>query len=157
MKLSNGDKAPDFSIFDTEKRQVNLTDYKGKNVVLLFFPFAFTSVCTTELCGIRDDISYYNGLNAVVFGISVDAPFSLKKFKEEQNLGFEILSDFNKEVSSIYGTIYDTFTNMNLRGVSKRSAFVIDKEGIIRYAEVLEDASHIPDIKKIKEILKDIS
>lgn len=154
MKLEIGQKAPSFTLLDTDKNEIKLEDYKGKNVVLLFFPLAFTSTCTAELCATRDDISTYNNANAQVFGISVDSRFTLAKFKEEQKLNFPLLSDFNKEASTAYGSIYETFIGMN--GVSKRSAFVIGKDGIVRYAEVLEDASKVPDFVAIKKTLSEI-
>src|SRR5699024_5871798 len=128
-------KAPDFALYSNEKKLVKLSDQKGKNVVLLFFPFAFTSTCTKELCSIRDNYNIYDELNAQVYGISVDSPHTLNRFKQDQNLNFPLLSDFNKEASKEYGSLYDTFA-LDLKGVSKRSAFVIDKDGIVRYAEV---------------------
>src|ERR1044072_4459267 len=136
MSPEVGSKAPDFKLFNTEKKEISLSDQKGKNVVLLFFPLAFTSTCTAELCSIRDNYAMYNQLNAVVFGISGDSLFSLAKFKEEQKLNFDLLSDFNKDVSIAYNSLYELFS-YGMKGVSKRSAFVIDKEGIIRYAEIL--------------------
>jgi len=150
--LTVGDKAPDFTLFNTGKQAITLSELKGQNVVLLFFPLAFTSTCTAELCGVRDDISNYAKLNASVFGISVDSPFSLGKFKEEQGLNFDLLSDFNKTVSAEYGSLYDSFV-LGMNGVSKRSAFVVDKEGVIRYAEVLESAGDIPNLEAVKQVL----
>jgi peroxiredoxin len=147
--------APDFSLFNTEKKKITLSELKGKNVVLLFFPLAFTSTCTAELCSMRDNLATYNGLNAEVFGISVDSLFSLGKFKEEQKLNFDLLSDFNKTASKDYKTIYDTFV-CEMRGVSKRSAFVIDKKGVLKYIEVLENAGEIPNFEAILRVLKDI-
>lgn len=151
MKIEIGQKAPAFVLSDSAKNAVKLEDYKGKNVLLLFFPLAFTGVCTAELCSLRDDIASYNNANAQVFGISVDSLFTLAKFKEEQKLNFPLLSDFNKEVSAAYGAIYEDFLGM--KGVSKRSAFVIDKDGVVRYAEVLEKASDLPNFVAIKEAL----
>ena len=151
MEIQVGQKAPGFTLIDSDKNEVKLKNYKGKNVVLLFFPLAFTSTCTAELCVTRDDIATYNNANAQVFGISVDSRFVLAKYKEEQKLNFPLLSDFNKEVSTAYDCLYSSFIGMN--GVSKRSAFVIDKEGIVRYAEVLENASEIPNFPAIKEVL----
>jgi peroxiredoxin len=139
MKIEVGQKAPAFSLFDSEKNKINLEDSKGKNVLLLFYPLAFTSVCTKELCNVRDNISFFNSANAQVFGISVDSIFTLAKFKDDQHLNFPLLSDFNKDVSAAYGSLYETF-GFDMKGVSKRSAFVIDKDGIIKYAEVLENA-----------------
>lgn len=119
----------------------------------MFFPLAFTSTCTAELCGVRDDISNYAKLDAEVLAISVDSIFTLGKFKEEQGLNFQLLSDFNKEVSAAYGSLYDSFV-LEMKGVSKRSAFLIDRQGKVRYAEVLEKASDIPNLEAIKDILK---
>jgi len=150
--LQPGDKAPDFNLFNTDKKEVALSDFQGKNLVILFFPMAFTSVCTAELCEMRDNIATYSNLNAAVVGISVDSPFTLAKFREEENLPFDLLSDFNKEVSQAYGSLYETFV-FNLKGVSKRSAFVIDGEGTIRYAEVLENAGKVPNFEAVKEAL----
>ena len=151
MKIEIGQKAPAFILLDTEKNEVKLENYKGKNVLLLFFPLAFTGTCTAELCAMRDDIASYNNANAQVFGISVDSRFVLAKFKEEQKLNFPLLSDFNKDASTAYGVLYEDFIGM--KGVSKRSAFVIDKDGIVRYAEVLEKASDLPNFTAIKEVL----
>ena len=156
MSIQIGQQAPDFSLRDNQKNKVTLSEQKGKNVVLLFFPVAFTSTCTKELCSVRDNIVFYNNTNAQVYGISVDALFSLDKFKEEQQLNFPLLSDFNKEASRAYECIYEDWYN-DMKGVSKRSAFVIDKEGIVRYAEVLENASDVPNFEAIQECLKGLN
>jgi peroxiredoxin len=153
MKIQVGQPAPLFTLTDTEKKPVSLADYKGKNVVLLFFPLAFTGTCTAELCAMRDDIASYNNMDAQVLAISVDSLFVLAKFKAEQNFNFPLLSDFNKNVSQAYGCLYETFIH-DMKGVSKRSAFVIDKEGIVRYAEVLEKATDLPNFNAIKETLE---
>jgi peroxiredoxin len=155
MSITVGQKAPDFKLPDTEKVFHTLSENKGKNVLLLFFPFAFTGTCTKELCGVRDDIARYGSANAVVFGISIDTPFSLKKYKEEQNLNFDLLSDFNKEAITAYDTAYAEFS-VGLKGVAKRSAFLIDKEGIVRYAEVLEVATDIPNFEAINKALAEL-
>jgi len=156
MKIEKGQVAPGFELFDSDKNKVNLADFKGKNVLLLFFPLAFTSVCTAELCSVRDNLARYNELNAEVFGISVDSLQTLKRFKQDQGLNFRLLSDFNKDVSRAYDTIYEMF-GYNMKGVSKRSAFVIDKEGIIQYAEVLENASLVPDFDAINKTLEQLN
>ncbi|HSN61885.1 MAG TPA: redoxin domain-containing protein, partial [Ferruginibacter sp.] len=128
MALSVGQKAPEFSLYNSEKAKVNLSDYAGnKNVLLLFFPQAFTGVCTKELCSVRDGINKYHNNNTEVLGLSVDSVFTLGKFKEVQQYNFSLLSDFNKEVSNLYEAIHDSFTDMGMKGVSKRSAFIIDK------------------------------
>ena len=150
MAIQIGQKAPDFSLFDSDKNKINLDSFKGnKNVLLLFFPMAFTGVCTKELCSVRDDISKYENNHAQVIGISVDSVFTLAKFKQEQQINFPLVSDFNKEVSAQFYSIYDSFTDMGMKGVSKRSAFIIDKEGVIQYAEVLESAGDLPDFDAI--------
>jgi glutaredoxin-dependent peroxiredoxin len=155
MTLKKGDKAPDFKLFDTNKEWISLSDLKDKNVLLLFFPLAFTSVCTKELCGVRDNLAFYNNTEAMVLGISVDSNATLAKFKEEQQLNFTLLSDFNKEASLAYDVLYENFGWM--KGVSKRSAFVIDKQGFIQYAEVLENAGEVPDFEGINKVLEHLN
>ena len=157
MSISIGTQAPDFTLFDSDKQPVTLSSQKGKNIVLLFFPLAFTGVCTAELCNIRDNIAVYNNTDAVVFGISVDSLFTLDKFKKEQNLNFQLLSDFNKDASKAYDTLYETFPAFGMQGVSKRSAFVIDKEGVIKYAEVTATPADLPNFTAIQEILKTLN
>jgi peroxiredoxin len=151
-----GQPAPAFTLYNSDKQKVSLGDFAGKNVLLLFFPQAFTGTCTKELCSTRDNIALYNQANAQVLGISVDSVFTLAKYKEDQNLNFPLLSDFNKTVSTTYGALYDDFV-FDMRGVSKRSAFVVDKQGIIRYAEVLETATDLPDFEAIKKTLENIN
>lgn len=153
--LKPGDEAPDFTLYNTEKKPVSLHDYKGKNVVLLFFPLAFSGTCTKELCSMRDSLHDFTGLNAEVLAISIDSVFVLAKFKEIEKLNFELLSDFNREVSQAYGALYSEFI-LEMRGVAKRSAFVVDKDGIIRYAEVLEKSSDLPDMEAIQTALKEL-
>ena len=152
MKIEIGQQAPDFTLYDTTKTKISLSELKGNNVLLLFFPQAFTSVCTKELCSVRDNIGLYNKANAKVLGISVDSVFTLAKFKEAQQYNFPLLSDFNKEVSASYGSLYDHWI-LDMKGVSKRSAFVIDKQCVIRYAEVLENASDEPSFSNIENAL----
>ena len=155
MALQIGDKAPDFKLYNSDKQEVSLSDYKGKNVVVLFFPLAFTGTCTTELCEMRDNISIYSNLNAEILAISVDSLFTLEKYKAEQKLPFNLLSDFNKETSSAYGSLYENFV-LGMKGVSKRSAFVVDSEGTIQYAEVLESAGDLPNFKAVQGALKSL-
>ncbi len=150
--LTPGQSAPSFSLYNTEKQLVSLGDFAGKNLIMLFFPMAFTSTCTAELCQMRDDIATYAGMNAEVVGISVDSPYTLAKFRDEQRLPFDLLSDFNKEASRAYDTIYETYS-LGLKGVSKRSAFVIDGQGIVRYAEVLDNAKDVPNFTNIQTTL----
>jgi peroxiredoxin len=152
MSITLGQQAPNFTLRDTEKNEVSLSQYAGKKVVLVFFPLAFTGVCTTELCSLRDSIATYNQLNAEVIGISVDSLFTLDKFKKEQSLNFTLLSDFNKDVSTAYGCLYENFV-LDMKGVSKRSAFVIDAQGAVQYAEVLESAGDLPNFEAIQACL----
>jgi peroxiredoxin len=156
MALKVGDIAPEIKLFSSEKNEVSLSDYRGKNVLILFFPLAFTKVCTAELCEMRDNLSLYNNLNADIIAISVDTPQTLAKFKELENYNFTLLSDFNKQASTDYGCIYENFV-MNMKGVSKRSAFIIDKNGVIQYAEVLENAGEVPNFNIIKETLQKLN
>jgi peroxiredoxin len=156
MAVHIGDKANDFTLRNHKGEDVQLSANLDQNVLLLFFPFAFTGVCTTELCMTRDNLSFYNNVHAKVYGISVDSQFTLAKFAETNNLNFPLLSDFNKQVSKEYGSIYDSFIGY-YDGVSKRSAFVIDKTGTIRYAEVLESAGDLPNFEAINKVLQELS
>jgi peroxiredoxin len=152
MAINIGDQAPSFKLYSSENKEVALQDYSGQPVLILFFPFAFAGVCTTELCGVRDNIASYDKMNTAVLGISVDSPFTLAKFKEDQGLNFPLLSDFGKTTCASYESIYEEFV-MGLKGVAKRSAFVVDKDGEIRYAEILEDAGQVPNFVAINEVL----
>lgn len=152
MSLKIGDKAPAFKLIDSDKKEVSLSDFAGKNLIVHFFPAAFTGVCTTQLCTVRDAIGMYHNDTCDVVAISVDLPFTLGKFKELQNLNFTLLSDFNKEASRSYGAIYEDWI-LGLKGVSKRAAFVLDKEGTIKYAEVLENAGELPNFEAINQTL----
>ena len=153
MALQVGDPAPQFTMVSSEKKEVSLSDFKGRKVVVHFFPFAFTSTCTTQLCEMRDNFGYYEGLNAQIIAISVDSPHTLAKFKEVYEYQFLLLSDFNKEVSPKYDAFYEVFS-LGLKGVSKRAAFVIDGDQNIIYAEVLENAKELPDFNAIAEAVK---
>ena len=156
IMIKIGDKAPNFTLRASDKSEVSLEDFKGKNIVLLFFPLAFTGVCTTELCTMRDDIGSYEGLDAQILAVSVDSLFVLDKFKEAEKLNFPMLSDFNKTVSRAYGALYEDFV-LDMKGVSKRSAFVIDKEGVVQYAEVLESAGDLPNFEAVKNTLSQLN
>lgn len=155
MALQIGNNAPDFTLPSSDRSKVSLSAYRGKNVVLLFFPFAFTGVCTKELCEMRDNLSLYESLDAEILAISVDAPATLAAFKEAQQYNFNLLSDFNKQVSIQYDVLYPVFAG-GLKGVSKRAAFVIDGSGKIRYAEILENAGEVPNFAAIQQLLQTI-
>ncbi|MCB0689940.1 MAG: peroxiredoxin [Saprospiraceae bacterium] len=152
MEVNVGERAPHFSLRAHDKSEVSLNDYHGKNVVLLFFPLAFSSVCTKELCAMRDELSDYNHLNTEVIAISVDSLYTLRKFKEDYGYNFQLLSDFNKEVSRSFGVLHEEF-GLGMRGVAKRSVFIIDKEGIIRHKQIKENPAEMPDFRQVLETL----
>ena len=156
MTLEIGNTAPNFTLKTKTAdglKDVTLGEHLGEsNVVLLFFPFAFTSVCTEETCSVRDDISSYNDLNAQVYGISVDSPFAQEIMAQKENLNFPLLSDFNKDVSKSYGVLYEDF--IGFAGVSKRAAFVVSKSGVILHAWSSDDPKQLPDFGAIKDALK---
>lgn len=156
MSLRIGDKAPDFSLYSSEKELIPLHDFQGKNVVLLFFPVAFTSTCTKEMCETRDDIAIYDDLNTEVLGISIDTVHALARFKAENDLNFRLLSDFNKEVIRAYDVMYEEY-GYGMKGVAKRAVYVIDGEGIIRHIEVLEKAGQMPDMEAMKEAIRGLA
>ena len=157
MKIEIGTKAPAFTLFDTSKNKVSLEDFANKNLLILFFPLAFTGVCTKELCSIRDNIATYNNTNAAVVGISVDSVFTLEKFKQEQNINFPLLSDFNKEISAKYDVLYEIFPALEMRGVSKRAAFIVDKNQTIQYAEICATPGDLPNFSAIEAVLKNLN
>jgi peroxiredoxin len=144
--------APDFTLYNTQKEQISLSALKGQKVILLFIPAAFSSTCTREFCLVRDELTYYNDLNAKVFGISTDSVWSLEAYKKEQRLNFELLSDYNKEVCRLYDVLNEEFA-FGMKGVAKRSAFVIDEDGIIRYEEIVTVRDTLPDFDKIKSVI----
>lgn len=154
MTLDLGSEAPGFTLQNTEGKKVSLGDFSGKRVLLLFFPVAFSGTCTEELCRTRDNMKLFESLDAEVIALSVDSFFALREFKKANNLNFTLLSDFNKKVSQDYDVLYEDFYGM--KGVSKRSAFVVDTQGRIRYAEVLEDADQLPDFNAIQQVLQEL-
>jgi peroxiredoxin len=151
MATDVGSKAPDFTLTNQDRQPVTLSEQKGHPVVLAFFPAAFSGVCTKELCTFRDSLASLNKARAQVYGISVDTFFSLKAFQEQQKLNFPLLSDFNKQVIREYGVFNEDM--IGLKGIAKRAVFVIDKDGVIRHREVLEDARNGPNYGKVQEVL----
>jgi peroxiredoxin len=147
MPVAVGSRAPDFTLMNQDREAVTLSALRGRPVVLAFFPAAFSSVCTRELCTFRDSLSKLNRANAQVFGISVDTFFTLKAFQTDQQLTFPLLSDFNKEVIRDYGVFNEDM--IGLKGIARRAVFVLDKEGVVRHAQVLEDARNEPDYEKV--------
>lgn len=161
MAIQIGHPAPDFALKQKTAdgiKTVKLSDFRGQTVVLLFFPMAFTDVCTNEMCTISSMYDQYAQLNAAVLGISVDSPFAQAAWAQQNNITIPLLSDFNREACKAYGAYYENFFPgvLDFKGVAKRSAFVIDKEGIVRYAEVLEDATQLPNFERIREVVEDL-
>jgi peroxiredoxin len=148
-----GNKAPDFYLFDTDRKERSLIEFKGKKVVLAFFPGAFTGPCTKEMCTFRDSMANLNNLNAQVIGVSVDAPFSNKAFSDAHKLNFPILSDYTRNVSEIYGGVYNDFIGLKGYSASKRSVFVIDQTGIVKYKWISDDPGKEPPYEEITNIL----
>jgi glutaredoxin-dependent peroxiredoxin len=146
MSLDVGSQAPDFTLTNQERQPVTLSAQRGRPVVLAFFPAAFSSVCTKELCTFRDSLARLNAANAQVYGISVDTFFTLKAFADQQGLTFPLLSDFNKQAIRDFGVFNEDM--IGLKGIAKRAVFVIDKDGIVRHKEVLDDARNEPDYGK---------
>jgi peroxiredoxin len=155
MALEVGKQAPDFTLKSNKMQDVKLSELRGSKVLLLFVPLAFTGVCTKELCGMRDALKEYEGLECKVFGLSTDSPFALDAWAKEQGYQFPLLSDYNRETAREYGALYEDL--MGFKGVCKRSAFVIDRQGIVRYAEVLADARNLPNFEAIKDCLRQVS
>ena len=155
MALATGTKAPDFTLKTKNAeglQDVTLSDNFGKKkTVLLFFPLAFTSVFMQEMCDVSAGIAAYNDLNATVYGISIDSPFAQEQMAKVDKLQFPLLSDFNKEVSEAYDVLYADL--LGFKGVSKRSAFVIDETGVILYSESSEDPHDLPNFDAIKAAL----
>ena len=148
MSADVGTPAPDFTLMNQDRQPVTLSAERGHPVVLAFFPAAFSSVCTKELCTFRDSLASLNDAGAQVYGISVDTFFALKAFHDSQKLNFPLLSDFNKEVIRDYGVVNPDM--VGLKGIAKRSVFVLDREGVVRHREVLDDARNEPDYGKVK-------
>jgi peroxiredoxin len=151
MSLDVGSKAPDFTLNDQDRQPVTLTALQGRPVVLAFFPAAFSSVCAQEMCTFRDSLARLNQAQAHVLGISVDTFFALKAFQVQQALTFPLLSDFNKQVIRDYDVFNEDM--IGLKGIAKRAVFVIDKAGVVRYREVLDDARNEPAYERVFEAL----
>ena len=157
MSVKVGEKAPEFRALDSALKEKKLSDYKGHKTVLAFFPGAFTSVCTKEMCTFRDSMSAFNGLDAKVVGISVDQPFSLAEFAKQNKLNFDLISDADREISKKYESLHENFINIHGLTASKRSVFVLDKDGVVRYAWVSEDPGKEPDYEAVKKELSKIN
>ena len=163
MSLAVGTKAPDFALPTKTAdgpKQIKLSDNLGKkNTLLLFFPMAFTGTCTTEMCEVSGGLSAYSGMNAAVYGISGDNPFAQEAWAQKEKITVPLLSDYEHKVAKAYDVMYDSFLpqlNLGMAGVPKRSAFVIDKNGVIQYVESNDDAKQLPNFDKIKAKLAEL-
>ena len=162
MALAVGTKAPDFSLPTKTAdgpKQIKLSDSFGKqNTLLLFFPMAFTGVCTTEMCSLGPELPNYAGMNATIYGISGDNPFAQEAWAKKENISVTLLSDYEHKVAKQYDVAYDAFLppNLGMSGVAKRSAFIVDREGVIQYAESNDDARELPNFEKIKAKLAEM-
>ena len=156
MGITVGDQAPDFTLKSKsgdDMNDISLSDYRDqKNVVILFFPLAYTGVCTDEMCSVSGGLADYDALDAQVLGISVDSPFAQEAWAEKEGITIPLLSDFNKEVSAAYGSQFEDL--IGFKGVAKRSAFVVDKSGVVRFASVSDDPTELPDFDAIKACLR---
>jgi len=151
MAIKVGEAAPDATVFKYPREPVRLSEWRGRKHVLLFFPLAFSSTCTTEMCTMAEDYSSYQQLGVEVIGLSVDSPYVNQKFAESCNARFPILSDFNKEAAKAYEVLRPALGE--LRGVSERAAFVVDANGIVRYAWVGENPGLLPDFEVIRGVV----
>jgi peroxiredoxin len=148
MSADVGSKAPDFTLSNQDRQPVTLSSMAGKTVVLAFFPAAFTSVCQKELCHFRDQLAAFNSVNATVFGISVDTPFTLKEFARQNTLNFELLSDFNKDAIQKFDVVNPDMGG--LKGIARRAVVVVDGQGVIRYREITPTPGDEPQYDKVK-------
>jgi peroxiredoxin len=163
MSIQAGDQAPDFNLVtltEAGPQTVQLSDLVAKsNTVLLFVPMAFTGVCTEEFCSITSELSVYSDLNAQVIGISGDNPFAQQAWADKEGIGITLLSDYEHEAAKAYGVAYESFLpekNLIMGGVPKRSAFVIDQQGVVQYAEVNDSPGDLPDFEAIQNCLKSL-
>jgi len=156
-KVNVGEKAPDFTLPDTDRKLRKLSEFRGKKLVLAFFPGAFTSVCTKEMCAFRDSLTRLSDLKAQVVGVSVNDPFSNKGFAERNLLTFPLLSDYNREVIRLFGIELTDFAGLKGYSVAKRSVFILDKDGVVRYRWVSEDPGAEPNYREIENALSQIT
>jgi peroxiredoxin len=153
MALAVGAKAPSFTLFDTERKPRSLSEFLGKKILLAFYPGAFTAPCTREMCAFRDALSNFNSMNAQVVAISVDAPFANKAFADQNKLNFPVLSDYTREVSKQYGGLNEDFAGLKGYSVAKRSVFLLDPKGEVKYAWITEVPGVEPNYDEVKKAL----
>ena len=154
MPVAVGQKAPNFTLHDTNKQPISLSDFAGKKIVLLFYPAAFSGVCDKEMCSFRDSIAHYSNLNAQVLGISVDGPWANKAFAEKNSVQFPLLSDYTRYVSAQYGGLVSGFGGLPGFDVAQRAVYVIDTSGKVTYAWVAEKPGIEPNYDEVKAAVK---
>jgi peroxiredoxin len=154
MAVEVGQPAPDFTLYDTDRKQRRLSEFKGKNVVLAFFPGAFTGVCTTEACALRDRMDQFNSMNAQVIGISVDPPFAQKVWADQNRVTYPLLSDFNRRVVNQYDIALPNLAGMEGYVAAKRSVFVLDKNGVVRYKWVSDTPGVEPNYDEVRQTVE---
>jgi peroxiredoxin len=156
MAVEVGQAAPEFSLFDTDRSKRSLSEFRGKNVVLAFVPGAFTGVCTTEMCTLRDQLEQFNSANAQVLGISVDGPFAQKAWADANNLNFPMLSDYNRDAVTAYDVALPNLAGLEGYTAANRAVFVVDKEGVVRYKWVAPAPTNEPDYDEIRQQLSQL-
>ena len=156
MPLSIGNRAPDFTLFDTERKPRSLKEFLGTKTVLVFYPGAFTGVCTKEMCAFRDSLASFSSLNAQVVGISVDSPFANKGFADHNKLSFPLLSDFDRKVSSQYSGLFSDFAGVKGYVVANRAVFILDSQGTVKYAWISESPGVEPNYEEIQQAVKSV-
>ncbi len=157
MAVEIGQEAPGFSLYDHDRNERCLEEFRGKNVVLAFFPGAFTGVCTTEMCALRDQADEFNSLNAQVLGISVDPPFAQKAWADANNLNFPVLSDYNREVVNQYDVALPNLAGLQGYVAANRAVFIVDKDGVVRYSWLAPSPANEPDYEEVRQALSQLS
>lgn len=156
MAVKVGEKAPEFTLVDTTLKPRSLKEFLGKTTVLVFYPAAFTGVCTKEMCTFRDNLSQLSSIGTQVVGISADTPFSNKAFAEQNSLTFPVLSDYNREAIKAFGIAFPDLAGLKGLTVAKRSVFVLDKQGVVKYAWVSEDPKKEPDYAEVTKAARSL-
>ena len=151
MAVEVGQAAPNFTLFDTDRKPRQLSEFKGQNVVLAFFPGAFTGVCSKVMCALRDQLDQFNTMNAQVIGISVDPPFSQKVWIDQNNVTFPFLSDYNRQVVNQYGVPLPGLAGLEGYVAAQRSVFVLDKDGVVRYKWISDTPANEPDYDEVRQ------
>ncbi len=157
MAAEVGQSAPDFTLYDTDRNQRSLSEFRGQNVVLAFFPGAFTGVCTTEACALRDQLEQFNSMNAQVVGISVDPPFSQKKWADDNGVNYPFLSDFNRQAVDAYAVALPNLAGMEGYVAANRAVVVVDGAGVVRYRWVAPSPATEPDYDAVREAVSQLA